>query len=117
VNIEHVVGERQQMALEVVRDLLGDRPVGPARKDAIQVTLVDRRGARARAKGRIVHGGHDDDAPAHLSQIQLARQVEECDRSLIFVAVIGAGEQRRRSLAALDDSDGNHDRAPGGIVA
>jgi hypothetical protein len=63
MEVEHDIGERQRAALEIVGDLLGDRAVRPAGKAAVQVALVDRRGARAGPEGRIVHAGTMITAP------------------------------------------------------
>src|SRR5262249_11726820 len=54
VDIEDVLGHRQQVSLEVVGDLLGDRSVGPPRTGAVQVSLMDRRGPPSRAEGGVV---------------------------------------------------------------
>ena len=48
MEVEHDVGLRQQKALEVVGDLLGDAAVGAARKDPVQVAGIDRRGSPSR---------------------------------------------------------------------
>ena len=47
---------------------------------------------------------------------QGARELEQCQRPLIFVAMIAAGQERGRSLAVPDHGERDHHRAPGGIV-
>ena len=117
VYVRHKVGERQQVALEVVGDLFGHRAVGPARKTAVKVAAVDRRAAAPGAKGRVVHGRHDYEPARDRLGGQGVRQVEERDRSLVLVAVIAACQERGRAVAVLDHRDRDHDRAPGGLIA
>jgi hypothetical protein len=67
-------------------------------------------------QGRVVHRREDDDLTAHLLGAQIAREVEQRDRPVVFVAVIGASKKRRQSFAALYRGNRNHDVAPRRVV-
>ena len=70
-----------------------------------------------RAEGRIVHGRQDDDPPGNFLRCEPAGEIEQRDRAFVFVAVVGAGQERRRPLAPLDHGDRDHQRAPSrGVV-
>ena len=55
--------------------------------------------------------------PANLIDIDIVGQVMQRDRSLVLVAVIGAGEDGAGAVTILRVTDRQHDRAPGGVVA
>ena len=57
-------------------------------------------------EGRIVHRWNDDDAAGDILGTQGPCEIEKGDRPFIFVSVIGAGQQRRWPLAALDHVTG-----------
>jgi hypothetical protein len=116
VEIEHDVRHRQQRALEIVGDLFGERAVRAAGKDAVHVETVDRRETAPDLECGIVHVGNNDHASAHCLGRQPVREIDERDRSFVFIAMIPAGEERSRSAAVLDDSDGDHEIAPGRFV-
>ena len=104
------------MALKIIGDLLGDGAVRPARKTAVQIAAVDRRRAAARAKRRVVHEGHDNDAALHILSFERRRELRERDRPLVFVAVIAARQQRGRAVAVANHRDWDHHGAPRGGV-
>ena len=82
MEIENDVGQRQQGALEVIRDLFRHRAVRTTRKAAVEIAPVDRRGSGPRPEGRVVHCRHDDDPSLNLFGCESAGEVEQGDRDL-----------------------------------
>ena len=93
------VGARQQLTLEIVGDLFRHGAVGPAWKAAVHIALVDRRRTRARAEGRVIHRRHDDDSARDIVRVERTSEFVKRQRALIFVSVIAARQECRRSLA------------------
>ena len=75
------------------------RPAGPGSERFILPLSIGEVRVPA-AKGRIVHAGHDDDPARDVLGLERAGEVEQRDRPLVLVAMVAAGEQRRRPLAA-----------------
>ena len=113
MEIHHIVGQRQQGAIEIIRDLLRQRARRTARKRSVHVPTVNRRGALARLKGGIVHAGHDDHPSGKLLRLELAGEVKEGNRPLVLVPVIGPGEQDGWPLAVFGDRDWDGNGTPG----
>ena len=55
--------------------------------------------------------------PVSVGRVEGAGEVEERDRALVLVAVVGAGQERGRAGGAADDGDRDHHAAPGAVVA
>src|SRR4051794_7022701 len=103
--------------MEIVGDLFRHRAVGPAWKAAVHIALIDRRRARARPEGRVIHRRHDDDSAHNISRVERTSEFVKRQRALILVSVIAARQECRRSLAVADDTNRDHHRTPGGVVA
>ena len=116
VNVQRQVAQRHQIAGEVVGDALGEGAGGAAGKGAIEVALVDRRGAGAVEHRRVVHHRHDDHPPANVLGAQTARQLEQGGDAFVFVTVVATGEQGGGAVAVAHHRDRNHQAAPGGVV-
>ena len=105
--------DRQDAAIDVVRDHRGDRAVPPAGEGAVQVDLVDRRDAGAGKHRRQIQRRDQDHAAGDRVGLEAAGELHERDRALVLVAVIAAGEEERRPGAVPDHHDRHAHRAPG----
>ena len=97
----------------ISRDLLGDGAFGIARKSAVEIEPVDRRGAPAGKHRRRVDGGKDDEAARDQAWIELADQFAKRDRPFIFIAMIASLQNRGGPLAVADHGDRDAGGAPG----
>ena len=69
MDIEHEIAARQQFVLDVIGDLRGRAAGRVAGKAAVEIALVERRGAAAGHRGREVRRRQDDDAALHLARV------------------------------------------------
>ena len=116
MEVEESVAERQDVVVDESRDLLGDGAARIARKGAVEVQPVDRRGALAGHGGVDVVGRHQDEASLDLARVEVADQLADGDRPLIFVAVIAALDDDGRPLAVGDHRNRHAGDAPGVVV-
>jgi hypothetical protein len=116
VEIEYEIALRQQHALDVVSDLRGRAAIGFTRKTAVEVALVERRGAHPGHRRREIRRGQDDDAAVDLGRLEAADQLAERDLTFVFVAVVARHQQDARPLAMLDAGDGYRNPAIGRAV-
>ena len=100
-----------------VGDHLGRAAVRLARKQPVEIALVERREPSARCDGGSVEGRQDDNAPAHVARLDLAGEFPKRDLPLIFVTVVAGDEERCRPLAIADAGDRDGDRSIGGEIA
>src|SRR5215469_9830829 len=105
MEIEDEIALRQQHALDVVGDLRGWAAIGIAREAAVEVALVERRGAHSGHRRREVRRRQDDDPAADLGGLEAADELAERDLALVLVAVVARHQQDSRALAVLDGSD------------
>ena len=106
MDVDEQVDQRQQLVLDVVRDQLGRRALGLAGEHTVQVGAIDRRGARGVQQGRHVQAGDDDEPALDAHARHALHQLHQCHRALVLVAVVAAGQQHGRALAALQHGDG-----------
>jgi hypothetical protein len=74
---------------------------------------------RSRTKRRNVQDRHEDDPPGHVGDVDLALQMVQHDRALVFVPVIATeGDETLARFRLRADHHGHRDEvvAPDGIV-
>jgi len=113
MQIEGEIGAGQQFAFDVMRDLHGRRSVGIAGEAAVQIAVVDRRGAHPGHHRREIGRRQDDHPALDVARLQLAAQAHEGDLALVLVAVITGVQEHRRPLAVADHGDWDRDIAIG----
>ena len=116
MQIAHEIGERHEVMLDVIGDLLRGRSIGIAGEQPIEVAIVDRRGAPPGHRGGEVGGWQNDDAALDARGVQRLRQIAERDLAFVFVAMRAGDEQRRRAVTILQHYDGNRNETIGGAV-
>ena len=113
MQVDGDVGHRQQHRLDEMRDHLRRPAIGIAGEGAVEIALVDRRGAHAGHRRRVVGGGQDDDAALDVVGLEAPRQLHQRDLALVLVAVIAGDQQDGRTLAVLDAGDRHREPAIG----
>ena len=116
MQVAHQVRQRHQIVLDVVGDLLRHRAVRVAGEAAVQVALVDRRGAPPGHRGGEVGGGQDDHTAPDARRVERFGQVAQRDLALVFVTVVAGHEQHGRAVAVPQHHDGDRDEAVGRAV-
>ena len=116
MEVEERIAAREDLLREIGRDLLRDGAGGAAGEGAVEVEPVDRRRALARDDGVDVVGRHQDQPAGDVGRVEVADQLGDGDRPLVFVAVVAAFEDHRRPVAIGDDRDRQAGHAPGVVV-
>ncbi|MND57183.1 hypothetical protein D3C80_483060 [compost metagenome] len=111
------IGCGQQIACEVIGDFFRHSSIWTAGETTIEIAFIYRRCARSGHEGREIHRRNNNNASVDLSRFQIGGEIVEGNRSFVFIAVIATRKKGCGSIAIANDADGQHQRAPGGIVS
>ena len=113
MEVEAVVEARQQGVLDPVGDLLGDGALGIAGIEAVEIAVVDRRGALAGHGGGEIGRRQDDQPALDILGLERAQKVAEADLAFPFVAMRARLQEHAGSVAVLEAHDGDRNPAIG----
>ena len=116
MQIHHKIRERDQFAVNVMRDLPRDRAIRIARKNPVQIEVINRRHAPPRECRRIIRHGQDNHAPLDPCRIKRLGQIGERHLAFIFIAMIAGSEKRGRAFAILHHHNRDGQKAIGAIM-
>ena len=117
VQVDRRVHVRQDVAVDKMRQHLGESTGRVAGETAVEVAPVDRRHTRAVERRRNVDHRQQDQAALDLLGFKRLRQPRDGDLALVFVAMYTAGQQQRGAAAVLENVNRNFDHAPARGVA
>ena len=116
MKIKNKITIGDQHLFDKVGNHLGWRALWIARKCAVQVPLIDRRGSRAGdGCGGICHR-QDDQATTYVLGLQFPAQVAQGNLALIFITVVASNKQSSWPGAIADGDNRNKDVAIGASV-
>ena len=116
MQIDQIVAIGQQHRFDVMRDDRRRRAIGVAGERAVEVALVDRRGAQPGMRGGIVRHRQDDDAALDVLGLERAGQFRQRHLAFVLVAMIARHQQHARTVAILDADHRDRQPAIGGAV-
>ena len=105
VDVEDHVVARKQLMLQEMRQPLGGRAAGRARKARFRLPLSSGERRRAAITAGTLAMGRIVISRAHAGRVQAADQATQRDLAFVLVAVVAGHEQHARPLAIADAAD------------
>ncbi|MNY06553.1 hypothetical protein D3C86_1393150 [compost metagenome] len=113
MQVDQVIGARQQDCFNVMGNDLGRRSSRVAGEQAIEVAIVQWRSAQTGSGGRVVHHRQQNDLALDHLRLQLANQARDQNLPFVFVAMAAGADHKHRALAIADRHHRNRNPAIG----